>query len=402
MRLKEPLASYVRRLTPGSDDDIDIEHCQDILSALQQINMDINILQETKIGKIVVKFRKHRVLGPVARALIKQWKQLVDMSQLLEASVSSTMLKSISTVQALQTSLDEQLSFLHSSDESQQSKYDVDICQKILSVLNDIKMNSVILEVTRIGKTVHKLRHHDILGSAASALVVKWKEVYFDQNKSGEGGIDPRDPSYAVRRQCTGRAAEALEAFRRRKAQLKAEGCLHADMIAYKELRPIYLPKRKAHGEIEGVPIGLVLNGRGEAAILGIHASFLSGIDAKQDESCYAVCMSSRYLDNDINADGTILYTGSGGQDKNGRQVMDQDENVGNASLLRSISTGLPIRVLRALAPRDNGNSHEYCYVGLYKCTGYVYELSLEGPCVYKFTLAPVKTCCKKQTIPAP
>ena len=186
---------------------------------------------------------------------------------------------------------------------------------------------------------------------------------------------------------CEGKAAEALEAFRERKLEIEKEGRAKPDMIAYKELKHKFGNSsgyRRVHGEIAGVPIGLALRGRGEAAIVGIHCNILSGIDSLKDEPCYAVCLSGGYADDkEDDSDGKIYYTGSGGQ-KGGRQVSDQIENTANQSLLLSHKKKMPIRVLRGKYP-------EYYYDGLYRCVDWTHEPSLDGPKVYQFILPKSK-----------
>ena len=187
--------------------------------------------------------------------------------------------------------------------------------------------------------------------------------------------------------ECSGHAKEALQVFRRRVEALKLEGKHNPDMIGFKELRGRYTPARK-HGELEGVPIGLVMRGRGEAAILGIHQKVLSGIDGVKDKPCYAVCISGGYVDDDdhTESDGTIYYTGEGGQDRSTKhQIKDQSEDsVGNAALLRSVESDETIRVIRGNF--DKG----YYYLGLYKCTSYTYEPGIHGKRVYSFKLEPI------------
>jgi SAD/SRA domain len=112
----------------------------------------------------------------------------------------------------------------------------------------------------------------------------------------------------------TGKAKEALEMYLERFKELEREGRDKPDMIACKELRKKGIQPQRKHGELEGVPIGLVVRSRGEACILGIHHGILNGIDALKDEPCYAVCMSGGYADDDYRRDGSILYTGEGGQ----------------------------------------------------------------------------------------
>jgi hypothetical protein len=182
-------------------------------------------------------------------------------------------------------------------------------------------------------------------------------------------------------------------------------------MVAFKELQKQYTTPahRRRHGLLDNVPIGLRLNGRGEAAILGIHRKILSGIDCIKDEACYAVCSSGGYKDdqdhdddhNDSSNIGTVIYTGSGGQ-KGKRQVKDQEENNDNKSMIRSCASGIPIRMLRRLQGVKQGSSTlsttfpVYEYVGLYKCTDYTYEPSADGPLVFKFTLQPIQGSWKR------
>jgi hypothetical protein len=99
--------------------------------------------------------------------------------------------------------------------------------------------------------------------------------------------------------------------------------------------------------------------------------------------------MSGGYVDDEESrySDGTIVYTGEGGQ-KGGRQVADQKEERGNAALIRSCDSGKPIRLLRGGSLKGGGA--EYYYDGLFKCTEYTYEASKVGPKVYKFTLEPI------------
>jgi len=220
-----------------------------------------------------------------------------------------------------------------------------------------------------------------------------------DARRSGvdNSTINNDDRPHDSPSRCSGRPAEALDAFRRREASLKLAHQKKPDMVAFKELREAWTPDRE-HGQIEGVPVGLKLRGRGEAAILGIHTQILRGIDAVRGESCYAVCVVGKYADDDDHgSDGTLVYTGEGGQKKKSRQVEDQKLTVGNAALLRSIDTQLPIRVLRGRT--RTGKSPEYFYDGLYQCNDYKYEPSAEGPLVYKFTLVPLANESKERSI---
>eukprot|EP00550_Attheya_septentrionalis_P001403 CAMPEP_0198288370 /NCGR_PEP_ID=MMETSP1449-20131203/6877_1 /TAXON_ID=420275 /ORGANISM="Attheya septentrionalis, Strain CCMP2084" /LENGTH=529 /DNA_ID=CAMNT_0043986487 /DNA_START=134 /DNA_END=1723 /DNA_ORIENTATION=- len=199
--------------------------------------------------------------------------------------------------------------------------------------------------------------------------------------------------------ECSGDAAIALEIFRELESTLKHAGRRKSDMIAYKELSPKWTPKRQ-HGHIPGVPVGVYLHGRGEAAILGLHRQIVRGIDSLDGESCYAICVSGGYVDDDDHRpDGSLVYTGVGGQ-KGRHQVTDQKSQGGNDALLRSIDTHLPIRVLRG--GQIKGGGAEYFYDGLYTCISYTYEASLDGPKVYKFTLVPIEKESKRSIVVSP
>jgi hypothetical protein len=193
-----------------------------------------------------------------------------------------------------------------------------------------------------------------------------------------------------------GRAAQAFTVYRDRVRQLSQP---KSDMTAYKELRQQWTPALN-HGHIPGVPVGARLRGRGEAAIVGIHTQMMRGIDSRQGGSCFAVCMSGGYVDDEESgdSDGRLIYTGEGGQ-KEGRQVADQKEERGNAALMQSYASGEPIRLLRG-GPIKGGGA-EYYYDGLFKCTGYTYEASKDGPKVYKFTLEPIadESICESRRI---
>lgn len=129
--------------------------------------------------------------------------------------------------------------------------------------------------------------------------------------------------------QCWDEAAQALQIYRQRVKELENIQQKKPDMVAYKELRHTWIPsqRNRQHGELPGVPIGLCLRSRGEAAILGIHQKILSGIDAIQGRSCYAVCISGGYIDDkDDISNGTIYYTGEGGQDKRGARTSERSK----------------------------------------------------------------------------
>ena len=182
----------------------------------------------------------------------------------------------------------------------------------------------------------------------------------------------------------TGRAAQGLALYRKRLAELEAVKQAKPDMVAFKELRKQWTPAN-AHGHISDVPVGVRLNGRGEAAILGLHTAIVSGIMFTTGVPAYAICLSGAYEDDrDDNDDGTIQYTGAGGMEK-GKQTKDQENTRGNAALVLSNKCGTPVRVLRGRIVKKNGKDvREYFYDGLYKCTSVRYGPGVDGPNVFK------------------
>jgi hypothetical protein len=240
-----------------------------------------------------------------------------------------------------------------------------------LEQLNKVYMTGEMLE-RGILKPVKKCRKQaGAIGERAATLLEKWRLIH----------------------EQWAQVKKNLDTFRAEVQRLKSDGknkgkpVAKPDMIAFSNLSDELTPPR-GHGEIPGVPIGLKLRGRGEAAILGIHRNIMRGIDAYGGNACYAICLSGRYADDDDDSpDGTITYTGSGGH-KNRRQVEDQTENADNKSLLRSIATHQPIRVLRGKTMSDG--SPAYVYDGLYQCTAHAKVPSVDGPKVYVFTLKPI------------
>lgn len=211
------------------------------------------------------------------------------------------------------------------------------------------------------------------------------------QDPSGEHLVPPPPEQ---RLECRGHAKEALEIYKKRVKDLDASGQRKSDMVACRELKG--LVRERTHGELPGVPGGLLLKSRGEAAITGIHQRILRGIDYVSGDPAYAVCISGEYED-DVASDGTITYTGEGGQGKGKKKAQDQtDSSPGNQALIRSIDSQDTIRVIR-------GNSDiGYYYLGLYRCTGYTYKPGECGFKVLKFNLVPImeNQCPWERSIP--
>lgn len=276
------------------------------------------------------------------------------------------------------------------------SAEDEEIVSNCLQELESLSLEYVIK--TKLNKVVLKYKRRVRL---ADTLLGKWrrehraKEETENTNKSNQLRAKGRQaaPGNTSNPECTGLAAEALQAYQKRHEELKRENKPNPDMQACRDLRPQYRRLWQNHGEIEGVPIGLVVEGRGEASILGIHSQITKGIESRKHQPCFAVCLSGDY-DDKVTADGTIYYTGSGGRDKKHNLVKDQEENADNTSLIMSIHTRTPVRVLRR-KKTASGSSRDvsplFVYAGLYRCVDYTYKSSDVGPKVYEFTLVPIK-----------
>lgn len=282
------------------------------------------------------------------------------------------------------------------------SKQSLEHCHDLLDQLLEIRpMTFELLQSSNIGKCMGKLASLKtantipflaLIGKRAQAIILYWN--------ASMG--------------CRERTLQQLRQFQALSKQFANEGRAKPDMQAYKQLRNTkhHYGISRIHGPLPNIPIGLKVHGRGEAAILGIHNTILSGIDAEKDGSCFAVCMSGKYYDqeeeyhhllgdnkdndndNDNHKDddnkGVIVYTGTGGLNKQGVLVNDQTSNSPNQSLMRSCATGDPIRVLR----RIGSKGMEYRYEGLYQCIDYTYQpfdaTKKTSPKVYRFTLKPM------------
>ncbi|GAA5959852.1 hypothetical protein JCM3765_000620 [Sporobolomyces pararoseus] len=140
----------------------------------------------------------------------------------------------------------------------------------------------------------------------------------------------------------------------------------------------LHNPKRFGH--IPGIAVGTKFNFRMEASQAAIHAPVVAGVSGSPEAGAWSVAVSGGYVD-DVDLGYRLTYSGSGGRDLKGTAKMpknlrtapqsaDQTWDGINASLLRSVETKKPIRVLRgfkgksAFAPEEG-----YRYDGLYIAT---------------------------------
>ncbi|OJA11140.1 hypothetical protein AZE42_02384 [Rhizopogon vesiculosus] len=116
-----------------------------------------------------------------------------------------------------------------------------------------------------------------------------------------------------------------------------------------------------------GVDVGKIFATKAEARKAGIHAAEQGGIHGDQHLGAFSVCLSKGYEDN-IDKGNIIIYVGSGGRDKDGKQIHDQSfEHSYNKSLQISYETKRPVRVVRGATDKSYyAPTTGYRYDGLY------------------------------------
>jgi putative restriction endonuclease len=119
-------------------------------------------------------------------------------------------------------------------------------------------------------------------------------------------------------------------------------------------------------GEPSGVEEGRTFTSRQEVHDHGVHRALQAGIVGTGRTGAESIVVSGGYED-DIDNGSEVIYTGHGGR-QNGRQVTDQSfDSPGNAALLTSKLTGVPVRVIRGA---HRGSLHApqtgYRYDGLF------------------------------------
>ena len=144
------------------------------------------------------------------------------------------------------------------------------------------------------------------------------------------------------------------------------------------------------YGNVPGVAARTLYDSRMALHRAGVHRPLQAGICGTADKGgAESIVVSGGYKD-DKDYGNTIIYTGHGGRDPNtGAQVKDQSpEDTGNAALIKSMTTGMPVRVIRG----SGGNpyfspSSGYSYDGLFRVTDYSMHPSKDGPQVILFRL---------------
>ncbi len=140
-------------------------------------------------------------------------------------------------------------------------------------------------------------------------------------------------------------------------------------------------------GAIPGVEVGAEFEDRTALREAGVHLPTQAGICGRAETGAESVVLNGGYPD-DIDGGDTVLYTGAGGQNADGRHDRHQALTRTNLALVTSLRLGLPVRVIRGsrlggpLAPTTG-----YRYDGLYRVASYWPQTGVDGFRIWRFRL---------------
>ena len=142
------------------------------------------------------------------------------------------------------------------------------------------------------------------------------------------------------------------------------------------------------YGTPDGVHVGQQFVNRAEMKAAGLHSQLQAGISGNGKDGADAIVLSGGYED-DRDYGDEIIYTGHGGQNLNNKQVADQSPSgAGNAGLITSLVSSLPVRVFRgAKWSSPFSPPGGYRYAGLYLVTDHWRERGTHGFIVMRFKL---------------
>ena len=142
-------------------------------------------------------------------------------------------------------------------------------------------------------------------------------------------------------------------------------------------------------GHVSYYQPGDTFRNRLELAASEVHRPRRAGVCGTQQGGAESIVLADQYED-DAYTEDEIIYAGHGGRDvQTGRQTTDQTATPRNLALLKSITTGQPVRVLRKV-PAEHGRGEDvYRYEGLYRIISYEYGPGKSGFRVYTFRLQP-------------
>lgn len=148
--------------------------------------------------------------------------------------------------------------------------------------------------------------------------------------------------------------------------------------------------EEERYGALDKVREGEIFGSRRELYDKGVHRQLQAGIcgTAKRG-GAESIVVSGGYKD-DEDFGNVILYTGHGGRDPNtGLQVRDQAiDDTGNAALVKSMMTGVPVRVIRGSGGKSRfAPDVGYSYDGLFVVTDYWTSRGVDSFNVLRFRL---------------
>ncbi|MDP9864798.1 MULTISPECIES: caspase, EACC1-associated type [Streptosporangium] len=147
---------------------------------------------------------------------------------------------------------------------------------------------------------------------------------------------------------------------------------------------------KEHYGPIPGVTPGALFPNRHALHNAKIHRPLQAGICGTAARGgAESIVVSGGYND-DEDYGNTIIYTGHGGRDPNtGEQIKDQSPtDSGNAALIKSVITGLPVRVVRGSGGNKKFSpASGYSYDGLFAVTDYWAKPGTDGPAILQFRL---------------
>ncbi|KAJ4916058.1 hypothetical protein Rs2_01608 [Raphanus sativus] len=149
--------------------------------------------------------------------------------------------------------------------------------------------------------------------------------------------------------------------------------------------------RKKRLGPVPGVEVGAIFYYWGEMCLVGLHTQMPAGIDyllAKDGatEGLTTSVVTSGHYNDKTDELHTLVYTGQGGTDKDGKP-RDQELKRGNLALKTSKEKGNDVRVIRGVEDPDDSKRKIYIYDGLYVVSDYWTEKGTTGFDEYKFNL---------------
>lgn len=151
-------------------------------------------------------------------------------------------------------------------------------------------------------------------------------------------------------------------------------------------------------GAIPGVTAGQEFDSREAAAEAGVHRPLQAGICGTAAHGAESIVVSGGYEDDEDHGD-VIIYTGQGGRDmRTGQQVRDQELTRGNAALVTSMTTGIPVRVIRGCeGDPAHSPAKGYRYDGLFRVEDYWSENGQSDHLVWRYRLTQLLEADQRQ-----